>query len=129
MTDKFRVKIMGIVFEPKSRKILIGKRFNDKAYSFLEGELNYKEELDKCLKKVAKEKTGYIVHNLGAVYVKNKLKKRDELEIYFLCEATEGKEKPGKNIAELKWVKPKEVEKKLKTKLPARLKEYLLGLE
>jgi ADP-ribose pyrophosphatase YjhB (NUDIX family) len=128
MTDKFDVKIVGIVFEPKSKMILIGKRFNDKTYSFLEGELNYKEELDKCLKRVAKEKTGYIVHNLGAVYARNKLKKKNEFEIFFLCEATEGKEKPGKNIAELKWVKPKEIEKELKTKLPTRLKEFILNL-
>ena len=33
MTDKFKVKIIGIVFEPKSRMILIGKNFNDKNYS------------------------------------------------------------------------------------------------
>lgn len=130
MTDKFIVKIIGILFEPKSRKILIGKRRGDKEYSFLEGDLRYKEELDKNLKKIAKEKTGYKVHNLGAVYARNKIKnKKDILELYFLCEATEGKEKKGENIQELIWVKPSETEKRLKQKFPARLKEYILGLE
>jgi ADP-ribose pyrophosphatase YjhB (NUDIX family) len=129
MENKFKIKIIGILFEPKSRKILIGKNQGDKKYSFLEGELNYKEELDKCLKRVAKEKTGYKVHNLGAVYVKNKIKnQKDILEMYFLCEATEGKEKKGKKVEELKWIFPKNIEKELKEKFPPRLKEYILGL-
>ncbi len=130
MTDKFRVKIVGIVFEPKSRKILVGKNFGDKKYTFLDGELNFKEELDKSLKKVAKEKTGYKIHNLGSIYAKNKVKgKKEILELYFLCEATEGKEKKGKRVEELKWIKPKDAEKELKEKLPTRLKEYVFGLE
>jgi ADP-ribose pyrophosphatase YjhB (NUDIX family) len=130
MADKFIVKIIGILFEPKSRKILIGKKKGDKEYSFLQGDLNYKAELDKNLKKIAKEKTGYKIHNLGAVYAKNKIRnKKDVLELYFLCEATEGKEKKGNNIQELIWVKPSEIEKRLKQKFPARLKEYILGLE
>ena len=103
MTDKFRVKIVGIVFEPKSRKILVGKNFGDKKYTFLDGELNFKEELDKSLKKVAKEKTGYKIHNLGSIYAKNKVKgKKEILELYFLCEATEGKEKKILRNARLK---------------------------
>jgi ADP-ribose pyrophosphatase YjhB (NUDIX family) len=130
MENKFSVKIIGILFEPKSRKILLGKNHGDKNLSFLEGNLKHTEELDVRLKRVAKEKTGYKVHNLGAVYAKNKIKnKKDLLELYFLCEATEGKEKKGKNVEELLWVAPKDVEKKLKQKLPTRLKEYILGLE
>lgn len=129
MKDKFDIKIIGILFEPKSRKILIGKAKGDKEYSFLEENLTYNEELDRCLKKVAKQKTGYKIHNLGAVYAINKIKgRKDLLELYFLCEATEGKEKPGKDIQELIWIKPAEIEKKLKIKLPTRLKEYIINL-
>jgi ADP-ribose pyrophosphatase YjhB (NUDIX family) len=129
MADKYRIKIIGILFEPKSRKILIGKNKGDKKFSFLEGDLKYNEELDKCLKRVAKQKTGYKIHNLGAVYAKNKIKnKKDVLEIYFLCEATEGKEKPGPKVSELKWISPKNTEKELKEKFPTRLKEYIFGL-
>lgn len=130
MTSKFSVKIVGILFEPKSRKILLGKNFGDKNFSFLEGDLKQNEELDIGLKKVAKEKTGYKIHNLGAVYARNKIKnKKDLLELYFLCEATEGKEKHGKKVSDIIWVKPSEVEKNIKQKLPTRLKEYVLGLE
>lgn len=130
MENKFSVKIIGILFEPKSRKILLGKNFGDKNFSFLESNLEQNEELDVGLKKCARQKTGYKVHNLGAVYAKNKIKnKKDVLEIYFLCEATEGKEKPGKKVEKIIWIKPSEAEKNLKQKLPARLKEYILGLE
>jgi ADP-ribose pyrophosphatase YjhB (NUDIX family) len=128
MTQKFNVKIIGILFSPEARKILIGKNHGDKNLSFLEGELKYDEELDVGLKRIAKEKTGYIIHNLGAVYAENRLKDKQALRIYFLCEATEGKECPGKNVAELKWINPKEAEKHLKKKLPTRLKEYIFGL-
>jgi len=130
MKEKFSVKIIGITFDPKLRMILVGKNFKDKTYSFLEGELTNKEELDKCLKRVTKEKTGYKIHNLGAVYAENMIKNNKELlKIYFLCEATEGKEKAGKNVENLKWIKPKSVEKELMISLPARLKEYIFGLE
>jgi ADP-ribose pyrophosphatase YjhB (NUDIX family) len=128
MEQKFKVKIIGILFNPSARKILLGKNKGDENLSFLEGDLKYEEGLDVGLKRVAKEKTGYIIHNLGAVYAENKLKEKDILQIYFLCEATEGKEKLGKNVAELRWINPKEVEKQLKEKLPTRLKEYLIGL-
>ncbi len=128
MEEKFKVKIIGIMFNPSARKILIGRNNGDKHMSFLEGELKYNEELDVGLKRVAKEKTGYKVHNLGAVYAENKLKAKDELRLYFLCEATEGKEKPGKNVKELKWISPKEIEKHINQKLPTRLRGYVFNL-
>lgn len=129
MTENFKVKIIGILFKPDKRKILIGKNVGDKDYTFLEGELKQNEELDVCLKKVAQEKTGYKIHNLGAVYAENMLNKKDVLNLYFLCEATEGKETKGKNVEELKWIKPSEVEKHLKVNFPSRLHEYIMSLE
>jgi len=128
--NQFKVALIGIVFDPKSRKILLGKNKEDKEFSFLEGELNKKRELDIELKKVARKKTGYKVHNLGSIYARNHLKKdKEKLELFFLCEATEGREKPGKNVAELIWIKPSEIKNYIKEKLPTRLREYILGLE
>ncbi|MEK6833618.1 MAG: NUDIX domain-containing protein [Nanoarchaeota archaeon] len=128
MTDKFKVKIIGILFNPSTRRVLVGKNKGDKNLSFLEGDLKYNEELDVGLKRTAREKTGYIIHNLGAIYAKNKLKDKESLQIYFLCEATEGREKSGKKVAELRWVKPNEVERMINEKLPTRLREYILNL-
>ncbi len=125
----FNVILIGIVFDPKSRMLLLGKNKGDKEFSFLEGELSQNRELDIELKKVAKEKTGYKIHNLGAIYARNCLKDcKEKLELFFLCEATEGKEKPGKNVDELIWIKPLDIKKYLKEKLPSRLKEYIASL-
>ena len=128
MTEEFKVKIIGILFKPEMRKILVGKNKGDGELSFLEGDLKYNEELDVALKRVAKEKTGYKIHNLGAVYAENMLNKKDELRLYFLCEATEGKETPGPKVEELKWISPKDVENFIKEKIPTRLKEYIFNL-
>lgn len=126
---KFSVKVVGIVFNPATRKVLIGRKKSDKLFTFLEGKLTFDEELDLGLKKVAQEKTGYNIKNLGAVFAKNCLPKKDELELYFLCEIADGKEKLGKEITELKWVNPKEVERLMQKKLPTRLREYIHNLD
>ncbi len=128
-SQKFRVIIVGIIFDPKKRKVLVGKGKHDPGYSFLEIDLKPDEDLDKELKRVTKEKTGYIIHNLGAVYAENNLSDKEIMKIYFLCEATEGKENKGPTVEDMIWVKPSEAEKKLKTKFPTRLREYLIGLE
>jgi ADP-ribose pyrophosphatase YjhB (NUDIX family) len=128
-STKFKVKLVGVIFDPKKRKVLIGKGKGERRYSFLEGDLIPDEELDKELKRITKEKTGFIIHNLGTIYSENALENKEELKIYFLCEATEGEEKKGKDIEEIIWIKPSEVEKKLETKFPTRLKEFITGLE
>ena len=91
--------------------------------------LNYDEDLDLELKRITKERTGYKVHNLGTVFAKNNIANDPEtLELYFLCEATEGKEKRGTKIAELRWIKANEFEKLTNKKAPTRLKEYLFHI-
>jgi len=91
--------------------------------------LTYKDELDIKLKSYSKEKTGYNIKNLGAVYARNCLGKENRLHLYFLCEIASGKENKAEDIEEIKWVKPSQVEKYLKEKLPPRLKEYIINLE
>ena len=127
-SNKFEVIILGIIFNPATRQVLIGKAKGDKNWSFLEGDLKHNEELDVGIKKVAKEKTGYDVKNLGAIFAKNCLEDKDELELYFLCEIASGEEKKGENVEELKWIKPNQVEEYLNQTLPTRLKEYITNL-
>ena len=130
MENGFCVKIVGIIFDPKERKILVGKNQGDEKYSFLEGDLNHGEDLDKCLKRTTGEKTGFIIHNLGSIYARNSPKKEKQLlELFFLCEATEGKEKLGEKVQEIIWVKPSEIEKNIEEQLPSRLREYITNLE
>src|SRR3989338_4585211 len=122
-SGKFYVRVIGIIFNPKERKILIGKNNGDKNYSFVDRELKYDEELNLGLKRVIKEKTGYEISNLGSIFAG--LRKKEELAIYFLCEIKNGKETRGSKVEEIKWVKANEIENLINEKLPGKLKEYL----
>jgi ADP-ribose pyrophosphatase YjhB (NUDIX family) len=131
--DEFEVIMLGIIFDPKERKILIGRRENDEGipeltWGFPEGRLNTEEDMDKILKSRIQQKTGLIVQNLGAVFSKVCPEKRNLVGIYFLCEAVGGKAEAGNDFKELKWVKPSELEKYFTTSFHPRLKEYFVHL-
>lgn len=131
--DKFMVILLGIIFDPKEKKILIGRRENDPYISNLSwvfpgGRAIPKEELEDSLKRKIKEETGFDVENLGAVFAKIYPEKREFLSIYYLCETKNGEEKPGGDIKELKWVAPEELEKHFTTSFHPHLKEYILNL-
>ncbi len=125
-SGKFYVKIIGIVFDPNQRKILIGKNKGDKNYSFVDGKLSYNQELNESLKKIIKDKTGYYTSNLGSIFAG--VKKKEELAIYFLCEIKEGKEDLGKGVKEIKWVKADEIENLINEKFPGKLMEYIKNI-
>src|SRR3989344_316987 len=135
ITDEkeFEVILLGVIYDPKKRKILLGRRENDPyikelTWCFPGGRAS-KEELEDCLKKKIKEKTGLKVENLGAVFSKTYPEKRDLLSIYYLCEVVGGKEKAGEKFVELKWVKPTDVKKYFTTSLHQNLLKYLKTLE
>lgn len=131
--NNFQVIIIGIIFDPKERKILIGRREKDPhipklTWCFPGGRLTNDGEINKALKEIIKEQTGLNVKNLGAIFAKTYAEKRDFLAVYFLCEAIGGKVKNGGKIKELKWVKATELEKHFTTSFHPRLKEYLLQI-
>jgi ADP-ribose pyrophosphatase YjhB (NUDIX family) len=132
-TKKFEVVVLAIIFDPAKKKILIGKRENDPnipqlGWCFPGGRIRHGDEVDKVLKQHIKNKTGYTIKNLGTIFSKVYSEKEDLLAVYFLTEVFEGKEKPGEDIVELKWVSPDKVEKHFKTSFNSRLKEYLMNL-
>ncbi len=131
--ELFHMVLLGVIFDPKTKKILIGKRENDPyisqlSWCFPGGTPNYNEELEEELKKEIKEKTGLNVENLGAIFAKTYPEKRDFLSIYYLCEVIYGELKVGGSFKELKWVYPKELEGYFTTSFHPRLKEYILNL-
>jgi ADP-ribose pyrophosphatase YjhB (NUDIX family) len=134
--DKFNVVVLGIIYNPETKKILIGRRENDPtikdlSWCFPGGRLNVgQEDIDKTLKKRIKDTTGYEVKNLGSIFSRITEEKRDLLLVYFLCETFEGEEKvDGEKLKELKWVEPKELETYFKTSFNTRLKEYIMNLQ
>ena len=133
MENKFEVLIVGIIFDPKTKKVLIGRSENDDTLPgltwFFPGESAIQsEDVDKTLKKTLKLKTGYDVKNLGAIFSKIYPERPDLLAVYFLTEAFDGEEKPGEHLVELKWVSPKELENYFTTSFHKKLKEFLIDL-
>jgi len=131
--QKFEVLIVGIIFDPKTKKVLIGRAENDKTLPgltwFFPGESAIQsEDVDKTLKKTLKLKTGYNVKNLGAIFSKIYPERPDLLAIYFLTEVFSGKEKPGVHLTELKWVSPKDLRKYFTTSFHKKLEEFLIDL-
>ena len=98
----------------------------NKNYSFVDGKLNYNQELNESLKRIIRDKTGYYTSNLGSIFAG--IKKKEELAIYFLCEIKEGKEDLGKGVKEIKWVKANEIENLINEKLPGKLMEYIKSI-
>jgi len=130
----FQVILLGIVFNPKTKKILIGRRENDPqikqlTWCFPGGRACQDKELEECLKQKIKEKTGYQIENLGCIFSKTYPEKKDLLSIYYLCEVTGGEEKSGDDFVELKWVSPEELEKHFTTSFHPKLKEYIINLK
>jgi len=129
----FKVFVAGIIFDPAKRKILIARKEND---SYLKGvtwcfpgaKLMNGDDMDKKLKSQIKEKTGYEIKNLGAIFSKIYPEQEDLMAVYFLCEVFKGEKKAGGDLIELKWVYPKELENYFTTSFHRKLKKFLLEL-
>lgn len=131
--EPFDVILLSIIFDPAEKKILIGRREKDAdvpqlTWGFPEGRLRHGDDVDKVLKERVKEKTGYTINNLGAVFSKVFPEKKDLFAVYFLCEVVSGKGKPMNDFQDIKWVKTTELEKYFKTSFHPILKEYLTSL-
>ena len=130
----FLVNVMGIVFDTKTKKILIGKKENDThipelSWRFPGGNAGEKEELDYYLKKEVKDKTNLDVEPIGVIFAKTYSENRKIMSIYYLCGITGGEEKAQDAFKEIKWVDPEELEGYFNTTFHSRLKEFLVHLK
>jgi len=129
----FNIIVLGIIFDPKERKVLIGKRKKDTyieklTWCFPGGKPEYGEELEESIKREIKEETDLDVECLGPVFAKTYPEKRDLIAVYYLCEMISGKEKPKHDFEEFKWVEPEKIEEYFQTSFHPNLKEYILNL-
>lgn len=131
---KFNVIVLGVIFDPGTRKILLGRRENDPhipelKWCFPGGRVEVDEDVHQTLKREIKLKTGYEVKNLGSIFSRVHPKHKEFFQVYFLCQVLKGEEKAEDDIVELKWVDPEDVEKFLNRTIHKRLKEYILNLQ
>lgn len=129
----YLVNCLGIIYNPKTKKILIGRRENDPnikelTWCFPGGRPNYNEELEEGLKRVIKIKTGLNVNVKELIFAKTYPEKREFLSLYYLCEVIGGIEKAGELFKEIKWIKPDEIEKYFTTSIHPKIKDYLSKL-
>lgn len=132
----FLVNLLGIIYDPKTKHILIGRRVNDPhlkelTWVFPGGRPDYKVDLDDNLKKTIKEDTGLEINTSKVVFAKTYPEKREFMSIYYHCEGNyaEGDEKPGGSLSELKWIRPTDITEYFTTSIHPKVFEYLKTLE
>ena len=131
----FLVNVLAIIYDPKTKKILIGRRKDDLYlkqlnWCFPGGMPGYKDDLEVYLKHEVKLKTGLIIEPKKVIFAKTYPEKREFLSIYYYCEISGGEEKAGELFINIKWVKPTEVKRYFttSTSIHPKLSAYLKTL-
>jgi len=132
----FLVNVVGIVYDSKTKKILIGRREKDEYLSeltwcFPGGRPTYKHSLIMSLRMEIKKKTNLDVNVLDCIFARTLPEKPEFLLVYYFCEVTGESEKPKsmEKFKEIKWVKPAEVEKYFTTSIDPVIVSFLESLE
>ena len=126
----FVVNVLGIVYNPKINKILIGRRENDNyikelTWCFPGGRPGYNEELDYYLISEIKKKTNLDIKVKDIVFAKTYPENRKFLSIYYFCETEIGDEKASDSFVEIKWINPTEVKDYFTTSIHPEISKYL----
>ena len=132
--NDFKVIVLGIIYNPRTKKILIGRREKDPYVSKLNwtppgGRVNHGEDIEKALKVKIKIQTGLEVENLGHIFSMIPKEKKDFILIIHLCEVVGGKEKVGGNLKAIKWVDPEDLDNHFTVAYHPHLREYILNLK
>jgi len=133
-TKQFIVTLLGIVYNPKTKMIIIGKRENDPnikklSWCFPGGASSYTKDLEDNLIKEIKKKTNLLVKVKNVIFAKTYPENRKVLSIYFYCETSTYNAKAGDRFREVKWVKPLEVKKYFTTSLHKKVVDFLKTLK
>ncbi len=131
----FLVNVLGILYDPKTKLILIGRREKDPyienlTWGFPGGRPSYQDEIEDYLRSEIKIKTGLDIKNEKVIFAKTYPENREFMSIYYYCEIADDSQDSvaGEKFVEIKWVSPNEVEKYFTTSLHPKLLEYLNSL-
>jgi len=130
----FLVNVLAIIYNPETKKILVGHRENDPyipaiSWTFPGGRPAYDKDLEDYLKQEVKGKTGLEVEIKKMIFAKTYPEKRDFLSIYYHCEAIDGDLRAGEKFTEVKWISPAEVNNYFTTSIHPVIANYLKDLE
>lgn len=130
----FMVTLQAIIYNPKTKKILIGKRENDPhipklSWCFIGG-LAHHDELEESIKKIIKEKVGLDVEIGKIIHAKTYPEHRKIISIYFTTTYHSGElELKSTDFVELKWIKPTEIKKYFTTSVHPEVYRFMESLE
>lgn len=132
----FMLNILGIVFNPESKKIIIGRRQDDPywpelSWSFPGGRPGYEEDLEYYLQMEIKRKTNLDVNIKELIFSRTYPEDRRFLFIYYLCHPRNyqtGSEKAGEKFVEVKWIDPNKLTEYATTSIDPEVTGYLKGL-
>jgi ADP-ribose pyrophosphatase YjhB (NUDIX family) len=130
----FLVNVLAIVYDPKTKRILIGRRKKDPyikglTWAFPGGRPGYRKDLEDYLKSEVKKKTNLDIKIRKLIFARNVPEDRRFLLLYYLAEPKNmGKEKAGGKFTQIKWVRPLEVKKYFTTSIHAEIVKILKEL-
>jgi ADP-ribose pyrophosphatase YjhB (NUDIX family) len=127
----FLVNSLGIIFNPKTKMVLIGRRVNDPlikelTWCFPGGRPSFGRSLEKSLIDEIKKKTGLKKVKVNElIFARVPSENERFLLLYYFCVTNESKIVAGEKFAEVKWVKPKDCIKCFKTSVSPRIKKFM----
>jgi len=131
----FLVNCLAIVYNPKTKKILIGRFEKDPyvktlVWRFPGGRPTYSKSLEDSLKLEVKKKTNLRIEIKKLVLARIPEENSRFLLLYYLAEPVNvGKEKAGEKFTEIKWIKPSEARKFFTTSLHPEITKLLKKLK
>jgi ADP-ribose pyrophosphatase YjhB (NUDIX family) len=130
----FLVNCLGIVYNPETKKILIGRREGDPhieklTWCFPGGRPGYEKDIEDYLKIEIENKTGLRVGDGKIVFAKTYPEKREFLSIYYFVTSDSSEVEAKEKFVEVRWVKPSEVTGYFTTSLHPGVLEFLKSLE
>ncbi|MGV8152315.1 MAG: NUDIX hydrolase [Candidatus Nanoarchaeia archaeon] len=132
----FLINVLAVIYNPKTKKILIGRRENDPyvpelTWGWPGGRPTYDRELEDSLLDEIKKKTGLTKLEIKKVIYSRITPEleRKQILIYFYCETNETKIKAGEKFVEVKWIETDEWVNYFRTSTHPKVIEFLAGLK
>lgn len=131
---EFIVNVLAIVYDKKTKRILIGRREKDPyieklTWSFPGGRPAYDEDLEHYLNLETKKKTDLEIDIQKILFAKTYPEDRRFLSIYYLAKAPYGKPKAGEKFKEVRWIPPCAVKDYFTTSIHPELYKIITDLD